>query len=162
MVSAVFRKTVNGAAQFHGRTVWHGPAEHGDPLRRSCRQPAVGADPGAAGKYYFLGIELYSDDLGYFPQSFPEHLQAVSGKPEISAGIRSTQGPASPLLRLSQMPSDGPGSPGQGQDLHYLPPVPGKIYPKNLKTPPTIVFIKQLTGTAIGSAVPVLVYSILL
>ena len=64
----------------------------------SVLQPAVGVGQGGAAEYHFLGAELRPDDLGDLPHSVPEHLQAVSGKPEISPVFHPLKGQAEPLF----------------------------------------------------------------
>ena len=79
-----------------------------------------------------LLLTALSYGLGHLPQPVPEYLCPVSGEPEIPPVLRPPAGPAAPLLRLPQVPPGGPCSPGQGQDRHHLPQVPGEIYSENV------------------------------
>ena len=58
--------------------------------------PTLGEE--GAAEYHFLGAELRPDDLGDLPHPVPEHLQAVSGKPEISPVFHPLKGQAEPLF----------------------------------------------------------------
>ena len=98
MVPAVLHETGRSAAQLYVRPLWYGQAEYGDPLRRSGIEHPVHDGKRAASESDFLGSQLYSDDLGYFPEPFPEYLQAVPGKPEVPSVLRPAEGPAASLF----------------------------------------------------------------
>ena len=85
LVAAVLLKTVGASPGIYGGAIRYRPAEYGDSLRRIGSQPAVSVDSVPGAESDLFPSELRPDDLGYFSQPVPEHLQAVSGKPEIFA-----------------------------------------------------------------------------
>lgn len=122
------------ASQLYVRAVWLRPAEHGHSVRRLDCQYFLLPVPGSDRADDFPCAELCTDVLGHLSGTFPEYLQAVSGEPEVSSDFRSSEGPEQPLFQLSQVPSDRPGSPGEGKDLHHLPQMQGEVHPKDLNS----------------------------
>ena len=112
LVSAVLRKTVLSPSELYGGALRYGPAEYGDFVRGLVCQPAVHVDSGPGAEYGLFRSQLWADDLGDLAQPVPEHLQALPGKPPLSAILEPPEGPPEPLLRLSQVPPGGAGPPG--------------------------------------------------
>ena len=69
--------------------VYDGPlryrqTEYGDFRRRFGSVPDFYVYSLHSGEFDIDGTVLCADGLGYFPHTLPKHIQALSGKPEVS------------------------------------------------------------------------------
>ena len=133
LVSPSGREPERRTAAVYDRPLRHRQTEFGDSLDRRDLFGHLPVSSRGVAQFSVLGAGLCVHGLGAVSQLLPQHLQAVSGKPQVHKPFGAAEGSGTPLFCLPQVPPAGAGAQGQGQGGHHLSQMSGKVRKKDLK-----------------------------